>query len=297
MSVLSDSIPLPQAVSPSLDAHPLVCDRFTMAFGAGSKGMVCPGRLRAPFARPGFVVSLVNSTIGLPCPGGDDACRGGNLSCRSGYAGNLCNASCAPSYAGNRCARCAEGHFILYNKCKQCGITGLIWTFSVVLPIVAAVAFCRLMWTEAARETRFLATIPLLSTLQIIGVINNINAAFPDGVAQYINIASVAQLNLEIMQLSCVFGEPEDAYYGKVRIFFWLPIVLAGTLCLVYIVGTLFWRMTSEASASATDRTQRFRDRLCNVGCCVFNTLYVSVARLAKAKGSACGISSAGTHR
>ena len=258
---------------------------------------MCPGRLRAPLARPGFVVSLVNSTIGLPCPGGDDACRGGNLSCRSGYAGNLCNASCAPSYAGNRCARCAEGHFILYNQCKQCGITGLIWTFSVVLQLVAAVAFCRLMWTEAGRETRFLATIPLLSTLQIIGVINNINAVFPDGVAQYINIASVAQLNLEIMQLSCVFGEPEDAYYGKVRIFFWLPIVLAGTLCLVYIVGTLFWRMTSEASASATDRTQRFRDRLCNVGCCVFNTLYVSVARLAKARGSACGISSAGTHR
>ena len=31
MSVLSDSIPLPQSVSPSLDAHPLMCDRFTMA--------------------------------------------------------------------------------------------------------------------------------------------------------------------------------------------------------------------------------------------------------------------------
>ncbi len=258
----------------------------------GSKGMVCRGKLTPPVTMRGFVVSTLNPTLALPCPSAE-ACPGG---IRSVHA-NTSNASCAPSYAGNRCARCAEGHFILYNQCKQCGITGLIWTFSVVLPIVAAVAVCRLMWTEAGRETRFLATIPLLSTLQIIGVINNINAAFPDGVAQYINIASVAQLNLEIMQLSCVFGEPEDAYYGKVRIFFWLPIVLAGTLCLVYIVGTLFWRMTSEASASATDRTQRFRDRLCNVGCCVFNSLYVSVARLAKAKGSACGISSAGTHR
>jgi hypothetical protein len=152
------------------------------------------------------------------------------------------------------------------------------------------------MWIEAGRERRFLATIPILSTLQIIGMITNINAAFPDGVSQYINIAAIAQLNLEIMQHACLFGDAEEAFYGKVRIFFWLPVALVVALCLVYATGMVFWRVTSEPSASATDRTQRFRDRLCSVGCCVFTLLCVPATRLAM-PGSSCVIRPKGTPR
>jgi hypothetical protein len=189
------------------------------------------------------------------------------------------NASCAPTYAGNRCARCTEGHFKLYNQCKPCGITALIWIFSVVLPIAAVVMACRLMWAAAGHETRFLATIPILQALQVVGMIANINVQFPDGVADYIHIAAIAQLDLEIMQHSCLFGSAVDAYYTKVRAFFWLPVFLVGALCLVYTATILVWRMASGSSASATDRTQRLRDQLCSVGCCVFTLLYVALQR------------------
>jgi hypothetical protein len=139
-------------------------------------------------------------------------------------------------------------------------------------------------------------------------MIKNIEVPFPPGVSDYINVAAIAQLNLEIMQHSCVFGEAEEAYYTKVRIFFWLPVFLVGTLCLVYGAYVSFWRLrplTAElqasgyVSASATDRLERFRDQLCSVGCCVFTMLYVSTARLASSAAVG-GVESGlltGTHR
>ena len=60
--------------------------------------------------------------------------------------------------------------------------------------------------------------------VQIIGMIANINIPFPSGVSEYIRLASIAQLNLEIMQHGCVFGEADNAYYAKVRFCFWLPV-------------------------------------------------------------------------
>ena len=90
--------------------------------------MVCPGQLSAPFAKPGFIISIVDPTAALPCPS-EEACLGG---LGSG------DANCAPGYAGYRCARCTEGNYLLYNQCKRCGITALIWVFSVLLPIIAA---------------------------------------------------------------------------------------------------------------------------------------------------------------
>jgi hypothetical protein len=133
-------------------------------------------------------------------------------------------------------------------------------------------------------------------------MIKNIEVPFPPGVSDYINVAAIAQLNLEIMQHSCVFGEAEEAYYTNVRIFFWLPVFLVGTLCLVYGAYVSFWRLrpvTAELQASATDRLERFRDQLCSVGCCVFSMLYVSTARLASSAAVG-GVESdllTGTHR
>ena len=125
-----------------------------------------------------------------------------------------------------------------------------------------------------------LRPLPRLSVVRIVGMINNLNANFPPGVSEYINIASVAQLNLEIMQHGCIFGVAgEHAYYAKVRIFLWLPVVLGGALCLVYGARLSFWRLRPSASlpwASARDRSLRFQDQLCNVGCHAFNMLYVS---------------------
>jgi hypothetical protein len=119
-------------------------------------------------------------------------------------------------------------------------------------------------------------------------MIDNINLPFPDGVAEYIKVAAIVQLNLGIMQQSCIFGETEDAYYAKVRNFFWFPVVLVGAMCLVYGARVMVWRLGPSAaspSALVTDRTQRFRDQLCSVGCCVFGLLYVSAAHLATSVG------------
>jgi len=149
--------------------------------------MVCPGRLSAPFPKRGFFLSRVDPALGLPCPS-EEACLGGS------HSGSASNASCSPGYTGNRCARCTDGNYLLYNRCKQCGIPAVIWIFSVGLPIVVIIGellmlcaswwlfphvtrwlliraplqadgelhgpdhlsavVCRLMWSEAGRETR-----------------------------------------------------------------------------------------------------------------------------------------------
>ncbi len=115
--------------------------------------------------------------------------------------------------------------------------------------------------------------------VQIIGMIANINIPFPSGVSEYIRLASIAQLNLEIMQHGCVFGEADNAYYAKVRFCFWLPVLIVAALCVVYATQRTVWRMRgsaqSEPPALASDRAERVRDRLCSVGCCMFNFLYV----------------------
>ena len=115
--------------------------------------------------------------------------------------------------------------------------------------------------------------------VQIIGMIANINIPFPSGVSEYIRLASIAQLNLEIMQHGCVFGEADDAYYAKVRFCFWLPVFIVAALCMVYATQRTVWRIRglaqSEPPALASDRAERVRDRLCSVGCCMFNFLYV----------------------
>jgi hypothetical protein len=118
-----------------------------------------------------------------------------------------------------------------------------------------------------------------LFPVQIIGMIANINIPFPPGVSDYIRIASIAQLNLEIMQHGCIFGEPEESYFTKVRFCFWLPFFIAAALCLFYGTHVAVWRIRgsaqSEPPALASDRAERVRDRLCSVGCCMFNFLYV----------------------
>lgn len=88
---------------------------------------MCPGRLSAPIAKRGFVVSSIDPTKGLPCAR-LEACLGGS---------NSGNSSCGPGYSGNRCARCTEDKYLLYNRCETCGIPALIWIFSVILPIIA----------------------------------------------------------------------------------------------------------------------------------------------------------------
>jgi hypothetical protein len=126
-------------------------------------------------------------------------------------------------------------------------------------------------------------------------MINNINVPFPPGVSAYIGIAAIAQLNLEIMQHNCIFAEEEESYYSKVKTFFWLPLVLVGALCLVYVARLAFWRLRpatpdSDPEASAIDRTQRFRDQLCSVGCCVLNMLYATLRPLPFLGGGSAGL-------
>ncbi len=140
---------------------------------------------------------------------------------------------------------------------------------------------------------------------QIMGLISNMEVPFPDGVSYYIKLASVAQLNLEVMQHSCIFGEHAYAYYDKVRIFFWLPVFLGSVSCFIYGARLAFWRLrpmaaepsaASELSESATDHLERFRDQLCSVSCYIFNLVYAFCKRPASVVDMACALL-AGTHR
>ena len=139
----------------------------------------------------------------------------------------------------------------------------------------SARSFLRRSFLLAPLAAATAASLPV----QIIGMIANINIPFPSGVSEYIRLASIAQLNLEIMQHGCVFGEADNAYYAKVRFCFWLPVFIVAALCVVYATQRTVWWIRgsaqSEPPALASDRAERVRDRLCSVGCCMFNFLYV----------------------
>jgi hypothetical protein len=80
----------------------------------------------------------------------------------------------------------------------------------------------------------------------------------------------VAQLNLEIMQHQCIFGEDEHADYAKVRLFFWLPFLLFFVLGLL---GCLFHLL--RARSSLVKDLEASRSQLVSFGCGLFNLLYV----------------------
>ncbi len=123
----------------------------------------------------------------------------------------------------------------------------------------------------------------------------NIKIKFHPIVEEYIYICSVAQLNLEVMQHSCVVGEEDYAFYGKIRFFFWLPFLLFGSLGLVgFVLVKMHLRFpqtlsgVSERSLEEPDspvaaeasntpavvRERRIRAQLSSVGCGLFNVLY-----------------------
>ena len=104
---------------------------------------------------------------------------------------------------------------------------------------------------------------------QIIGQMRNIDVPFHWTVAEYIRIAGVTQLNLELLQLSCIFGNDDYAFYTKVRGLFWLPFLLFGTLGLI---GCLHHLLRAK-SISGTDPTAP-SSQLASFGCGLFNILY-----------------------
>ena len=89
--------------------------------------------------------------------------------------------------------------------------------------------------------------------------------------SEYIRVAAITALNLEVMQHKCILGEDEYAFYAKIRFFFWLPFLLFGTLGLV---GSIHALRTAKSS-SETD-SEALRSRLANTGCGLFNFLCAS---------------------
>ena len=124
--------------------------------------------------------------------------------------------------------------------------------------------------------------------LQIIGQMVNINLPFHPVVAEYIRVTAVMQLNLEVMQHSCILGEDEYAFYNKIRFFFWLPFLLFGTLGLLGIFTyfmphtpslmrhTSSFETDSETAADSPSvmKGERIRAQMLSAGCGFFNVLY-----------------------
>ena len=220
--------------------------------------MSCVGRLSAPIALPGFAISAVSSIQAVECAN-FEACLGGNSS------------SCAPSYTGSRCARCVEETYRLDDACQPCGISSLIWIFGILGPCFAVITVVVVLWLEAGNQTRFLSAVPILSAMQIIGLMSHVKIPFHPIVSAYIKIAQIAQLNLDVMQHSCLFGEDEYAFYARIRFFFWLPFLLFGMLGLL---GCLRHLLRSKMRASSMADPEASMSQLACFGCGLFNILY-----------------------
>ena len=88
--------------------------------------------------------------------------------------------------------------------------------------------------------------------------------------SEYIRVAAITALNLEVMQHKCILGEDEYAFYAKIRFFFWLPFLLFGMLGLL---GWLRHLLRSKMRASSMADPEASKSQLACFGFGLFNIL------------------------
>ena len=106
--------------------------------------------------------------------------------------------------------------------------------------------------------------------LQIIGMYQTSHLPFPSAVSLCIQVAAVAQLNLEIMGLDCIFGSNELDHYNMVRRSVWYPIGVGGLLLAIF---TAAWTVSRIRGTDGSTMARDVKERLTSIGSCVFNLL------------------------
>ena len=187
--------------------------------GGGGGGQQCARCLVGgdPYAKPGFFLStLCSGPTAVPLEYGSASQCGDPVAvaCPLAHGGSCAGGSaCAKGYVGLRCGRCDSGHYMLMHKCHACGQPWAIWLCGVVLPVLVCAGCVAFLWFESGHQSRFLATIPVMTSLQIIGLYEYINIPFPSTISVWIQVGAIAELNFEILQHECAHATASTATY------------------------------------------------------------------------------------
>jgi hypothetical protein len=97
---------------------------------------------------------------------------------------------------------------------------------------------------------------------------------------RWIHIGAIAELNFEILQHQCIFSWTDRAFYSNVQAYFWLPIVTAALLAMVYGGMVLVHQHAPQYRRLTPQRRgellKRLRQRVIALGCCLFNLMCVT---------------------
>ena len=100
---------------------------------------------------------------------------------------------------------------------------------------------------------------------------------------RWIHIGAIAELNFEILQHQCIFSWTDRAFYSNVQAYFWLPIVTAALLAMVYGGMVLVHQHAPQYRRLTPQRRgellKRLRQRVIALGCCLFNLMCVQATQ------------------
>ena len=100
---------------------------------------------------------------------------------------------------------------------------------------------------------------------------------------RWIHIGAIAELNFEILQHQCIFSWTDHAFYSNVQAYFWLPILTAALLAMVYGGMVLVHQYAPQYRRLTPQRRgellKRLRQRVIALGCCLFNLMCVQATQ------------------
>ena len=153
-----------------------------------------------------------------------------------------------------------------------CGLCSLLATIPVFLTMQVCAGFCakRPNSIPSGIGSNVTSVCNRCFLLQIIGMYQTSHLPFPSAVSLCIQVAAVAQLNLEIMGLDCIFGSNELDHYNMVRRSVWYPIGAGGLLLAIF---TAAWIVSRIRGTDGSTMARDVKERLTSIGSCIFNLL------------------------
>ena len=197
--------------------------KVDMACVACPEGGVCDGKLKPPYAQPGF----------YPGEGG------GFVSCKLAEA---CagDGRCSVGYDAQLCADCASGYYKLSDKCHKCAnTTAFVLIAMIVLAFVLVFALIYFN-TRKALSYRFAAAMIGLNSLQISAIYGRIALDWGEFANARFSAISFLNLNFDLAAPECA-SEGVDVYMLKwwgtmlLPVMFCIPFGVVGSLWYVYI--------------------------------------------------------------
>lgn len=200
-----------------------------------SRGMICEGG-RFEEVTAGF--SYHDERI-WSCQGQHAVCPGGTL-----------GDHCAEGRQGLACSECAENHVPrLDGTCQECsaGAQGISYTFFVFFAAGSVgyyyVSNSRVPSRSNLKDAVKLCVGFLIQTVQILGVVGLTAVSWPKSMSETMGAVSIFALDLELLDLPCVYGTGDVVlrYFSEIGVVLWALVSVCIAFAITQLLKTRAW--------------------------------------------------------